>query len=80
MNVSLLLRLTSEVFVALGGNLIEEGKGRSVVVWPVVVCNSVTKVPFCVVGGSFGCVDNVVLVAMFFVQELSHLHVQIKAN
>ena len=38
------------------------------VVWPVVIRNSAIEVSFCVVCVSFGCIDNQVLVFMFFIQ------------
>lgn len=66
-------QLTFEVLVALFGDLIQEGKGGSVMVRPVIVGDPVAEVPFCVVGGPLRSVDDIVLVSMFFVQELGDL-------
>ena len=61
------LRVSLEVVVALLSDLIKEGKGRTMVIRPVVVGHSAPKVALCVVSCSLACVDDVVFVAVFLI-------------
>ena len=63
-----------EPVVALLGDLEEEGEGWSVVVWPMVIGHTASKVALTIIGGPLGSVQYVVLVSMFVVQESRDLH------
>ncbi len=56
--------LTFEVLIALLSYLIKEGKGRSMVVRPVIVGDLAMEVSFSVISGSLRCIDEPVLVAV----------------
>lgn len=63
-------QLTFEPSVALSSDLIEEGKGWSVVVRPVIIGYSASKVASGIVGGTLRCINDVVLVAMLVIQKV----------
>lgn len=63
-------QLTFEPGVALSCDLIEEGEGRPVVVRPVVIGDSASKVASGIVSGTLRCINDVVLVSMFVIQKV----------
>ena len=63
----MVLALTIEPVVALFRDLVEEGKGRTMVVGPMIVRDSASKEACCIVSCPLTSVYDVVLVAMFFI-------------
>jgi hypothetical protein len=66
-------RLTFEVVVALPRNLEQESEWWPMMIWPVITRYSASKIPIRVIGVTFGCVDQMVLLAVFLIQEGRYL-------
>lgn len=67
------LRVSFEPVVGLFCDFVEEVEGGSVMVWPVILGSSSPKVFFFVVGGSFRCVNDIVLVSVTLIQKIGNL-------
>ena len=70
---SLSISLTFQPIICLLHDLEQKYEGRTVVVRPVILTCSATKVLLLVVGCSFRCVDYIVFVPMTFLQEFRYL-------